>query len=361
MGDHVLRRFVDEQVVRHGRADVLHWMWLELDWQRWAHFAIPAGPSFASRDAVTAAASNVEAARAAVEAMAACASRIPESLRQCGFMSTHGVETFADPSERWLTARVDEEIYPGASSAKPLCYAAKHGLADLARWLLDRLDDGRAALIASFRVAGVAAMNGHFGLAKLLVEAGGARLDAPPAERYRHRHSVELTIGQSILASGGWLESCWPWLVEERGVDIPASAVVDEAARMLLYFSPGKQDVLEGMRQAQRRRFALAAILVKGGFPAGGGALAEEMRSLDPRTLRDRAGRPVLAVAIAEKRLREVLASLAEALKRQGGQRQGVAPAGTGRWQPLLRQRHLLTKALTTVATSQHHSDVPNL
>mmetsp|Transcript_33529 Transcript_33529/g.84407 ORF Transcript_33529/g.84407 Transcript_33529/m.84407 type:complete len:122 (+) Transcript_33529:3542-3907(+) len=58
MGDHVLRRFVDEQVVRHGRADVLRWMWLELDWQRWAHFAIPAGPSFASRDAVTAAASK---------------------------------------------------------------------------------------------------------------------------------------------------------------------------------------------------------------------------------------------------------------------------------------------------------------
>eukprot|EP00873_Tetraselmis_striata_P029966 jgi/Tetstr1/450230/TSEL_037268.t1 len=101
---------------------------------------------------------------------------------------------------------------------------------------------------------------------------------------------------------------------------------------MLLYFSPGKQDVLEGMRRAQRRRFALAAIMIKGGFPAGGGAPAEELRSVDPRTLRDRAGRPVLTAAIAEKRPWEVLASLAEALKRQGGQRQGVAPAGTGRF-----------------------------
>eukprot|EP00873_Tetraselmis_striata_P016295 jgi/Tetstr1/436559/TSEL_002713.t1 len=467
-------------VVRHGRADVLRWMWLELGWQRWAYFPIPADPSFASRDAVTAAASkwrlgsaevrlfrdifdeadrlleikrlaeataddfsravleggSVEAARAAVEAMAAFASRVPESLRQCAFMRTHGKNTFADPSERWMTARFGEDIYRGANSAKPMCYAAKHGLADLALWLLDRRDDARAALIASFRVAGVAAMNGHLELAKeawlrhvaarraisaaprgkpnvsscnelwdcqlcradvrksaedtldeggaaingttfanlmaircadsvlesrgapaawpalewmlaqpeqgkvgdeasaapatlgtplrllkLLVEAGGARLDAPPAERYRRRHSMELTIGQSILASGGWLESCWPWLVEERGVDIQSNAVVDEAARVLLYVSPGKQDVLEGLGQAQRRRFALAAILIKGGFPAGGGALAEELRSVDLRTLRDRAGRPVLTAAIAERRPREVLASLAEALKRQGGER----------------------------------------
>eukprot|EP00873_Tetraselmis_striata_P021574 jgi/Tetstr1/441838/TSEL_030053.t1 len=116
-------------------------------------------------------------------------------------------------------------------------------------------------------------------LLKLLVEAGGAQLDAPPAE---------------------------------RGVDIQSSAVVDEAARMMLYFSPGKQDVLEGMRQTQRRRFALAAIPIKGGFPAGGGALAEELRSVDLRTLRDRGGRPVLTAAIAERRPREVLASLAE-------------------------------------------------
>jgi len=48
----------------------------------------------------------------------------------------------------------------------PLCYAAKHGLADQALWLLDRRDDCRGALIASFRVAGVAAMNGHLRLAK---------------------------------------------------------------------------------------------------------------------------------------------------------------------------------------------------
>eukprot|EP00873_Tetraselmis_striata_P029967 jgi/Tetstr1/450231/TSEL_037269.t1 len=187
-------------VVRHGRADVLRWMWLELDWQRWAHFAIPAGPSFASRDAVTAAASkwaddfsramleggSVEAARAAVEAMSACASRIPESLRQCAFMRTHGENTFADPSERWMTARFDEDIYPGASSTMPLCYSAKRGLAHLALWLLDRRDDGRAALIASFRVAGVAAMNGHLGLAKGAwqrhVAARRAISAAPPGE-----------------------------------------------------------------------------------------------------------------------------------------------------------------------------------
>jgi len=117
------------------------------------------------------------------------------------------------------------------------------------------------------------------------------------------------------------LGSCWPWLVEERGVDLQSSAVADEAAWMLLCFSPGKQDTPEGMRRAQRRRFALAAIPIKGGFPAGGGALAEELRSVDLRTLHDRAGRPVLTAAIAEKRPWEVLASLAEALKRQGGQR----------------------------------------
>eukprot|EP00873_Tetraselmis_striata_P021575 jgi/Tetstr1/441839/TSEL_030054.t1 len=137
MGEHVLRRFVEDQVVRHGRADVLPWMWLELDWQRWVHFTIPAGPNFASRDAVTAAASkwglgstelrlfrdvfdeadrlleikrlakakaddfsravlesgSVEAARAVVQAMPACASRVPESLRQCAFMRTHGKNT----------------------------------------------------------------------------------------------------------------------------------------------------------------------------------------------------------------------------------------------------------------------------
>jgi len=109
----------------------------------------------------------VEAARAAVEAMAACAARVPESLRQCAFMRTHGQDTFADPSGRWMKTRFsDEATHHDASCAMPLCYAAKHGLADQALWLLDRRDDCRGALIASFRVAGVAAMNGHLRLAK---------------------------------------------------------------------------------------------------------------------------------------------------------------------------------------------------
>eukprot|EP00873_Tetraselmis_striata_P037632 jgi/Tetstr1/457896/TSEL_044415.t1 len=302
MGEHVLRRFVDDQVVRHGCTDVLRWMWLELDRQRWAHCPKPAGPSFASRDA--GAWQRHVAARRAIGA--------------------------APPGE------------PNVSSCHELwdCQLCR---ADVRESEEDTLDGGGAAIDGT-------------SLAILLaIRCGDSVLGC------RHHHSVELTIGQSILASGGWLGSCWPWLVEERGVDIQASAVADEAARMLLCFSPGKQDVLEAMRQAQRRRFALAAILVKGGFPVGGGAPAEELRSVDLRTLHDRAGRPVLTAAIAEQRPREVLASLAEALKRQGGQRQGVAPAGTGRRQPLLRQRHLLTKALAIVTTSQHHSDLPNL
>eukprot|EP00873_Tetraselmis_striata_P021581 jgi/Tetstr1/441845/TSEL_030060.t1 len=62
--------------------------------------------------------------------------------------------------------------------------------------------------------------------------------------------------------------------------------------------------LLRLMRE-QRRRFDLAAILVDRGFPADGGAQAEELRSVDLHALRDRAGRPVLTAAIAEQRPQE--------------------------------------------------------
>jgi len=67
----------------------------------------------------------------------------------------------------------------------------------------------------------------------------------------------------------------------------------------------------------QRRRFDLAAILVDRGFPADGGAQAEELRSVDLHALRDRAGRPVLTAAIAEQRPHEVLDSTTNARKLQ--------------------------------------------
>eukprot|EP00873_Tetraselmis_striata_P037880 jgi/Tetstr1/458144/TSEL_044636.t1 len=69
--------------------------------------------------------------------------------------------------------------------------------------------------------------------------------------------------------------------------------------------SAGEKALLEKMKQKQRRRFALAAIVMEMGAPSEGGALAEEMRAIDLRALRDGAGRPVLAIAIAEQRPRE--------------------------------------------------------
>eukprot|EP00873_Tetraselmis_striata_P006898 jgi/Tetstr1/427162/TSEL_017350.t1 len=54
--------------------------------------------------------------------------------------------------------------------------------------------------------------------------------------------------------------------------------------------SAGEKALLEKMKQKQRRRFALAAIVMEMGAPSEGGALAEEMRAIDLRALRDGAG-----------------------------------------------------------------------
>eukprot|EP00873_Tetraselmis_striata_P041455 jgi/Tetstr1/461719/TSEL_006809.t1 len=471
MGDHVLRRFVDDQVVRHGRADVLRWMWLELDWQRWAHFPIPAGPSFASRDAVTAAASKWGLGSAELRLFGdvfdeadrlleikglakAVADDFARAVVEAGSVEAARAGGGSDGGTRFT----DEATHHDASCAMPLCYAAKHGLAELVAWLLERQHHGRGRRVACLRVTGLAATNGHLALAKeswqgivaegreaivaaaqeppanspelwdchlcrhcieqsradeldgdgdgingvalanflaircahnvlspgnepvaerawpalewmlaqpevscrevlcgidwhllgasimlrprqqeassdaasaeaapternsiqlrllrLLVDSGGASLGAAPAERIRTGQMLELTIGQLMITSGAWLENCWPWLVEERGVDIQSSEIVDEAARRFRC----NRNLLDRLRREQRRRFELAAIIVERGFPVEGGAMAEELRSVDLRALRDRAGRPVLTAAIAEQRPQEVLDSITNALKLQ--------------------------------------------
>eukprot|EP00873_Tetraselmis_striata_P029148 jgi/Tetstr1/449412/TSEL_036507.t1 len=87
---------------------------------------------------------------------------------QCAFMRTHGQDTFADPTGRWMTTRFsDEAAHHDAACAMPLCYAAKHGLAGLVAWLLERQHHGRGRRVACLRVTRLAAANGHLALAKV--------------------------------------------------------------------------------------------------------------------------------------------------------------------------------------------------
>lgn len=125
-------------------------------------------------------------------------------------------------------------------------------------------------------------------LLKLPVEKGGARLDAPPAERPHCHCETSLTICESLLAFGPRFVGCWPWLMEEHGVDILGGRYVEVVRGFGV--SAGEKALLEKMKQKQRRRFALAAIVMEMGAPSEGGALAEEMRAIDLRALRDGAG-----------------------------------------------------------------------
>lgn len=212
----VLCRFIGDQVVRHARADVLRWMLLETDWQRWGYpfecSTTQTSPRFANRHMVEVAGAkwglspaelkafqdvfdevdglldikklvelhhgdfaravverrSVEAAQEACEAIEACAARVPAPLRQCALFQGNGEHTFADPAkERTPWGLHDDAHYPGAGDVMPLCYAAWHGLERLAMWLLERHDSGPATRIAAFRVAAAAAINGHLALAKV--------------------------------------------------------------------------------------------------------------------------------------------------------------------------------------------------
>jgi len=106
------------------------------------------------------------AALSACQAIEACAAGVSEPIRQSTlFQRKNGECTFADPAQREMTPPLGRDGHSSGLPVMPLCYAAKHGHADLALWILER-HRGQGRRVASFRAAAVAAVNGHMALAK---------------------------------------------------------------------------------------------------------------------------------------------------------------------------------------------------